>query len=62
LNKEVGWELGISEVTVKAHRGSLMRKMNADSLPGLVRMADKLRLTLGRTDWRRSRMLIGSGA
>ena len=62
LNKEVGWELGISEVTVKAHRGSIMRKMNADSLPGLVRMADQLRLTLGRNDWRRSRMLVGSGA
>lgn len=42
LNKEVGGELGISEITVKAHRGRVMRKMHADSLPALVRMADKL--------------------
>jgi FixJ family two-component response regulator len=45
LNKQVGDELGISEVTVKAHRGKLMRKMNAESLPHLVKMAAKLRLT-----------------
>jgi FixJ family two-component response regulator len=44
LNKQVGSELGISEITVKAHRGKMMRKMNADSLPELVRMADRLRL------------------
>ncbi|HEY6490839.1 MAG: response regulator transcription factor [Terracidiphilus sp.] len=44
LNKQVGGELGISEITVKAHRGSLMRKMNADSLPDLVTMAAQLRL------------------
>jgi FixJ family two-component response regulator len=42
LNKQVGAELGISEVTVKAHRGSLMRKMKADSLPDLVNMAARL--------------------
>jgi FixJ family two-component response regulator len=42
LNKQVGGELGISEITVKAHRGRVMRKMNADSLPELVRMADRL--------------------
>jgi FixJ family two-component response regulator len=42
LNKQVGGELGISEITVKAHRGQVMRKMNADSLPELVRMADRL--------------------
>jgi FixJ family two-component response regulator len=42
LNKQVGGELGISEITVKAHRGQLMRKMQADSLPGLVRMAARL--------------------
>ena len=47
LNKEVGGELGISEITVKAHRGKMMRKMNADSLPELVRMADRLCLTTG---------------
>ena len=42
LNKQVGGELGISEITVKAHRGQLMRKMQADSLAGLVTMAAKL--------------------
>jgi FixJ family two-component response regulator len=42
LNKQVGGELGISEITVKAHRGQVMRKMIADSLPGLVRMAAHL--------------------
>ena len=42
LNKQVGGELGISEITVKAHRGQLMRKMQADSLPDLVNMAAKL--------------------
>jgi FixJ family two-component response regulator len=43
-NKRVGGELGISEITVKAHRGSVMRKMKAESLPELVSMAARLRL------------------
>ena len=43
LNKQVGWELGISEITVKAHRGKVTQKMQADSLADLVRMAAKLR-------------------
>jgi len=45
LNKQVGAELGISEITVKAHRGRVMQKMQADSLPELVRMTAKLRPT-----------------
>src|SRR5450631_3668855 len=45
LNKQVGGELGISEITVKAHRGNVMRKMKAGSLPDLVNMAARLRLT-----------------
>jgi FixJ family two-component response regulator len=43
LNKQVGGELGISEITVKAHRGQVMQKMKANSLPDLVKMAAKLR-------------------
>jgi FixJ family two-component response regulator len=42
LNKQVGGELGISEITVKAHRGSMMRKMQARSLPDLVKMVASL--------------------
>src|SRR5580765_7145706 len=42
LNKQVGVDLGISEITVKAHRGQMMRKMKADSLPELVTMAARL--------------------
>jgi FixJ family two-component response regulator len=44
-NKVVGGELGISEITVKAHRGSVMRKMKADSFANLVNMAARLRVT-----------------
>jgi FixJ family two-component response regulator len=44
LNKQVGAELGISEITVKAHRGRVMHKMKADSLADLVKMAAALRL------------------
>jgi FixJ family two-component response regulator len=46
LNKQVGAELGMTEATVKAHRGQVMQKMNADSLAGLVRMAAQLELPL----------------
>src|SRR3989475_2063659 len=44
LNKQVGGELGISEITVKAHRGQAMQKMKAGSLADLVKMAAKLRI------------------
>jgi FixJ family two-component response regulator len=45
LNKQVGGQLGISEITVKAHRGKVMQKMKADSLADLVKMDARLRLT-----------------
>jgi len=53
LNKQIGGELGISEITVKAHRGRVMRKMKADSLPDLVTMAAKLQLASPRKSWKR---------
>jgi FixJ family two-component response regulator len=46
LNKQIAGELGVSEVTVKVHRGQIMRKMRAKSLPELVRMGDALRLAV----------------
>ncbi|MBV9244635.1 MAG: response regulator transcription factor [Methylobacteriaceae bacterium] len=45
LNKQIGFELGISEITVKAHRGKVMRKMEAASLADLVIMAARLSIT-----------------
>lgn len=52
-NKQIAAELGMSETTVKVHRGQVMRKMQADSLPDLVRMADKLAsLAVCRSDHR----------
>jgi FixJ family two-component response regulator len=48
LNKQVAAELGISEITVKAHRGRVMEKMKARRLPALVNMAARLQLTSRR--------------
>jgi FixJ family two-component response regulator len=45
LNKQIAYEIGISEITVKVHRGQVMRKMQARSLPDLARMADRLNPT-----------------
>jgi FixJ family two-component response regulator len=47
LNKQVAYELGITEITVKAHRGQVMRKMNARSLPELVNFAARLGIDRG---------------
>jgi FixJ family two-component response regulator len=49
LNKQIAGDIGISEITVKVHRGQVMRKMQAKSLPDLARMADKLKLTPERS-------------
>ena len=48
-NKQIAAELGVSEVTVKAHRGQIVRKMRARSLPELVRMADRLGVPAARS-------------
>jgi FixJ family two-component response regulator len=50
LTKQIASEIGTSETTVKVHRGQLMRKMGANSLPDLVRIADRLKIPLPRTD------------
>jgi FixJ family two-component response regulator len=49
LNKQIAADIGISEITVKVHRSQVMRKMKASSLPDLARMADRLKLTNGKT-------------
>jgi FixJ family two-component response regulator len=49
INKQVGAQLGMSETTVKIHRHQVMEKMGAGSLPELVRMADKLAITVPKS-------------
>jgi len=51
LNKQIGLKLGISEITVKAHRGKMMQKMKAESLADLVKTAVKLGLAPARNPW-----------
>jgi FixJ family two-component response regulator len=51
LNKQIGLKLGISEITVKAHRGKMMQKMKAGSVADLVKMAVRLGLTPARNPW-----------
>ncbi|HKB65471.1 MAG TPA: response regulator [Pyrinomonadaceae bacterium] len=51
LNKQIGMKLGISEITVKAHRGKMMQKMKVESLADLVKTAVRLRLTPARNPW-----------
>ena len=48
LNKQIAGQLELSEVTVKVHRGQIMRKMRARSLVDLVRMADQLGIQPGK--------------
>ena len=56
LNKQVGNQLGISEITVKAHRGRVMEKMKAETLVGLVKMAGRLRLASARVTFIREQL------
>lgn len=51
LNKQIGLKLGISEITVKAHRGKMMLKMNADSVADLVKVAMRLGLAPAKNPW-----------
>ncbi len=53
LNKQIAAEMGISETTVKVHRGQLMRKMGADSLPELARMAERMQIPTTKLNFRR---------
>jgi FixJ family two-component response regulator len=61
LNKQMGIDLGISEITVKAHRGQVMRKMKADSLCDLVRMAFRLCVGPAGKDGRRTTTTTPAG-
>jgi FixJ family two-component response regulator len=52
LNKQIGMKLGISEITVKAHRGKMMQKMKAESLADLVKTAVRLGVAPAKNPWR----------
>jgi FixJ family two-component response regulator len=54
LNKQIGVELGISEITVKAHRGKMMQKMKVDSVADLVKTAVRLGLAPAKNPWHES--------
>ena len=54
LNKQIGLKLGISEITVKAHRGKMMQKMKAESVAELVKTAVRLGLAPARNPWKTS--------
>jgi FixJ family two-component response regulator len=54
LNKQIGLELDISEITVKAHRGKMMQKMRADSVADLVKTAVRLGLTPAKNPWHKA--------
>lgn len=56
LNKQIGMKLGISEITVKAHRGKMMQKMKADSVADLVKTAVRLGLTPAKNPWHEARI------
>src|SRR5690242_16511795 len=54
LNKQIGLKLGISEITVKAHRGKVMQKMKADSVAELVKTAVRLGLAPAKNPWHKN--------
>lgn len=56
LNKQIGMKLGISEITVKAHRGKVMQKMKADSVADLVKTAVRLGLAPAKNPWHQARI------
>jgi FixJ family two-component response regulator len=61
LNKQIGMKVGISEITVKAHRGKMMQKMNADSVADLVKTAVRLGLAPAKNPWHQADQLTNQG-
>lgn len=61
LNKQIGMKLGISEITVKAHRGKMMQKMKADSVADLVKTAVRLGLAPAKNPWHQADQLTTQG-